>query len=70
MKPLIFNSGGWHIETPVDEGVQADLLVGFDRALTLRRVRYWDPEIGADYKFLTSVTDLEPGLITRLYLSR
>jgi IS4 transposase len=33
-------------------------------------VRYRDPETGTVYDFLTSVTDLEPGLIAALYLAR
>jgi hypothetical protein len=70
MKPLIFNAYGWNREVSVNEGVQADLLVGFDGAATLRIVRYRDPETGEEYEFLTSVTDLEPGLIALLYLTR
>jgi hypothetical protein len=70
MKPTVFNSHGWDQKKAVNDGVEADLLVGFDGAVTMRMVRYRDPETGTVYEFLTSVTDLEPGLIAMLYLAR
>jgi len=70
MKPLIYASYGWDAKKPLNEGIQADLSVGFDGAMTLRMIRYRDPESGVEYEFLTSVMDLEPGLIALLYLSR
>ena len=36
----------------------------------MRIIRYRDPESGVDYEFLTSVMDLEAGLIALLYLTR
>lgn len=38
--------------------------------MTVRIVRYMDPETGAEYEFQTSVDDLEPGVIALLYLTR
>lgn len=70
MKPTVFNRYGWDQKKAVNEGVEADLLVGFDGASLMRMVRYRDPETGTVYEFLTSVTDLEPGLIAMLYLTR
>ena len=70
MKPTIYSSYGWDRKNLVNEGVEADLSVGFDGATTMRIIRYRDPESGVNYEFLTSVMDLEPGLIALLYLSR
>ena len=70
MKPFIYGTRPIDAENPVNEGVTADLLVGFDGACTMRIVRYRDPESGAEYEFLTTVEDLAPGLIALLYLSR
>jgi hypothetical protein len=70
MKPTVYQAYSWNPKNSVNEGVQADLLVGFDGATLMRMVRYRDPETGSEYEFLTSVTDLEPGLIAALYLAR
>lgn len=70
MKPLIYNARGWDVGLAVNEGVLADLLVGFDNSCTMRLIRYRDPESGTEYEFLTSVTDLSPGLIALIYLLR
>lgn len=70
MKPFLYETCRIDAENPVNEGVTADLFVGFDGAGTMRIVRYRDPESGAEYEFLTTVEDLEPGLIALLYLSR
>ncbi len=70
MKPTVFNAYIWDQKKAINEGVEADLLVGFDGASMMRMVRYRDPETGTLYEFLTSVKDLEPGLIAMLYLAR
>lgn len=70
MKPTVYDRYGWDPGKSVNEGVEADLLVGFDGACTMRMVRYRDPETGTAYEFLTTVRDLEPGLIAVLYLTR
>lgn len=70
MKPVIYSAYAWNQADPVNEGVLADLLVGFNGAVTMRMIRYRDPETGAEYEFLTNVKDLEPGMIGLLYLAR
>ena len=70
MKPTVFNRYGWDQIKAVNEGVEADLLVGFEGTCMMRMVHYRDPETGTAYEFLTSVMDLEPGLIALLYLTR
>ena len=70
MKPSVYNHYGWDQKKAVNDGVEADMLVGFDGAVTMRMIRYRDPETGTIYEFLTSVRDLEPGLIALLYLTR
>lgn len=70
MKPVIYSAYHWNQADPVNEGMLADLLVGFDGAVTMRMIRYRDPETGAEYEFLTNVKDLEPGMIGLLYLAR
>jgi hypothetical protein len=70
MKPMIYSSSAWNTRKPINEGVRADLSVGFDGAMAMRLIRYRDPESAVDYEFLTSVMDLEPGLIALLYLAR
>lgn len=70
MKPTVYQAYSWDAKKPVNEGVQADLLVGFDGASLVRLIRYRDPETGTEYEFLTSVMDLAPGLIAALYLTR
>ena len=70
MKPTVYNRYGWDQKKAVNDGVEADLLVGFDGAVLMRMVRYRDPETGTVYEFLTSVKDLAPGLIAMLYLAR
>jgi hypothetical protein len=70
MKPTVYNRYGWDHKKAVNEGVEADMAVGFDGASVMRMVHYRDPESGTVYEFLTSVTDQEPGLIAMLYLTR
>lgn len=70
MKPIIYAERRIDRSNPVNEGVVADLLVGFDGGCTMRIVRYRDPETGAEYEFLTTVDDLAPGLIAVIYLLR
>lgn len=70
MDPIVYQAYGWDTKKPVNEGVRADLLVGFDGATMMRLIRYRDPETGTDYEFLSSVMDLPPGLIAALYLAR
>ncbi|MCK6499450.1 MAG: hypothetical protein L6Q38_08220 [Nitrospira sp.] len=70
MDPIVYSNLPWDPHASVNQGIQAHELVGFDGGGSMRRIRYIDPETGTSYEFLTSVPDLEPGLIALLYLLR
>lgn len=55
---------------PINNGVVADFSVGADNAVSMRLIVYVNPEDGKRYEFLTTNNDLEPGLISWLYLLR
>lgn len=59
-------------DDPVNTGVVSYETVGFAafRSAAMHRVVYRDPETGRVYRFLTTVSDLAPGLIALLYLLR
>ncbi len=54
----------------VNTGVTGDYCVGLNNAGTMRVIHYVNPEDGVEYKFITTIDDLEPGLIAWLYLKR
>jgi len=54
----------------INTGVVTDECVGPDNAVSMRLIVYRDPEDGKKYEFLTTIDDLEPGLIAWLYLMR
>ena len=70
MDPIVYSNLPWDFQSPINLGIEANELVGFDGGGTMRRIRYTDPETSTSYEFLTSVRDLEPGLIALLYLLR
>jgi hypothetical protein len=70
MRPIRYGAQPWQTQAPINLGVQADELVGFDGSICMRLVTYVDPETGERYEFLTTEMDLEPGLIAWLYLLR
>lgn len=70
MKPTRHLPLRWDRGHPANEGVMEDVVVEFDGGATMRLIRYRDPESGAEYEFLTTVSDLPPGLIALLYLLR
>ena len=70
MKPTVYAAQAWDKTAPVNGGVLADELVGFDGACLMRRVRYRDPETLQEYEFLTTERTLPPGLVALLYLLR
>lgn len=70
MDPIVYSSLPWDPQAPVNQGIAANERVGFDGGGIMRRIRYTDPETGTAYEFLTTVRDLEPGLIALLYLLR
>ncbi len=59
-------------DNPVNTGVIPYETVGFAafESAAMHRVVYRDPETGRVYRFLTTLSDLEPGLIALLYLLR
>lgn len=70
MDPIVYSDLPWDHSAPINQGIEAHELVGFDGGGIMRRIRYIDPETGTAYEFITSVPDLEPGLIALLYLLR
>jgi hypothetical protein len=54
----------------VNEGVIDFKLVGQDNAIAMNKITYRNPEDGEIYEFITTVDDLEPGLIAWLYFLR
>ena len=70
MDPIIYSNLPWDPQASINQGIEADERVGFDGGGLMRRIRYTDPETGTTYEFLTTVRDLEPGLIALLYLLR
>ena len=70
MKPLVYCGLPFDAADPVNQGVTAFEMVGFDNALNMRIIRYTDPETGTKYEFLTTDSDLPPGLIAFLYFLR
>lgn len=70
MKPIVWGDRPWDKADDINQGVLADETVSFDGRSRMRRIRYVDPESGQEYEFLTTVMDLEPGLIALLYLRR
>ena len=70
MNPTVLIHSRWDPAHPANEGVEADLVVQFPGGSLMRMIRYRDPETGAEYEFLTTVSDLAPGLIALIYLMR
>jgi len=63
--PRMFNS-----DLDINKGVIKDYTVGADNAVSMRLIVYLNSEDGKTYEFLTTIEDLEPGLIAWLYLLR
>lgn len=70
MNPTVLARSRWDPGHPANEGVEADLVVEFPGGSLMRMIRYRDPESGSEYEFLTTVSDLAPGLIALIYLMR
>lgn len=70
MKPERYSLLPWDTKDPVNVGIKAQWLVGFDGAVCMRMIDYVDPETNTEYQFLTTEDDLPPGLIAWLYLMR
>ncbi len=54
----------------INTGITGVYFVGLNNAGTMRVIHYTNPEDGVEYKFITTIDDLEPGLIAWLYLKR
>jgi hypothetical protein len=54
----------------INTGITGVYFAGLNNAGTMRVIHYVNPEDGAEYKFITTIDDLEPGLIAWLYLKR
>lgn len=61
---------GYDKKDPINAGVQSYELVGCSPGVTVHRVVYNCPLSGETYGFVTSLTDVAPGLIAYLYKSR
>lgn len=59
-------------DDPINAGILSFDLVGFaaHHSTTMHRIVYRDPETKHTYRFLTTATDLSPGLVAMLYLLR
>lgn len=69
MSPMIIAANPFDAADPVNRGVLSDEIAGYSCA-HLRRIRFRDPATGEEFIFLTSDTELRPGLIGLLYLLR
>lgn len=65
MAELYFDRKG-----PINAGVQRYELVGCSAGVTMQRVIYECPLSGETYSFVTSLTNIPPGLIAYLYKTR
>lgn len=61
---------GFDLNSSINAGVVADQLVGTDSGVMMRRVRYQCPDSGKVFHFVSSVMDVDPGLIAHLYKMR
>jgi len=70
MKPYVIGELEWDRQDPINAGVIADEYIGTSTQTMMRRVRYKCPATGKSFHFITSVMDIEPGLIAHLYKMR
>ena len=61
---------GFDLNSSINTGVVADELVGTDSGVMMRRVSYQCPDSDEVFHFVTSVLDVDPGLIAHLYKMR
>ena len=61
---------GFDLNSSINAGVLADEWVGTASGAMMRRVSYQCPDSGKVFHFVTSVMDVEPGLIAHLYKMR
>jgi hypothetical protein len=71
MKPLVTEELAWDRSNPINNGVLADEYIETTTVgVKMRRVRYQCPSSGKIFHFITSLMDVEPGLIAHLYKLR
>lgn len=61
---------GYDKKDPINAGVKSYELVGCSAGVTVHRVVYECPISGESYSFVTSLTNVPPGLIAYLYKTR
>jgi hypothetical protein len=70
MELMIMAELGYDKKDPINAGVQNYELVGCSAGVTVHRVVYKCPISGETYSFVTSLTNVPPGLIAYLYKTR
>jgi hypothetical protein len=70
MELMIMAELGYDKKDPINTGVQSYELVGCSAGVTMHRVVYKCPISGETYGFVTSLTNVPPGLIAYLYKTR
>ncbi len=70
MELMVMAELGYDKKDPINAGVQSYELVGCSAGVTVHRVVYKCPISGETYGFVTSLTNVPPGLIAYLYKTR
>jgi hypothetical protein len=70
MELIVMAELGYDKKDPINAGVQSYELVGCSAGVSMHRVVYNCPISGETYKFVTSLTNVAPGLIAYLYKTR
>ena len=70
MELMIMAELGYDTKDPINAGVQSYELVGCSAGVAMHRVVYKCPISGETYSFVTSLTNVPPGLIAYLYKTR
>lgn len=66
----VIGENQWDQNDSRNNGIESDQLVGPSNGHMMRRISYIDPVSGKDYKFITNVMNVPPGIIAFLYKSR
>jgi hypothetical protein len=70
MRLEVIGQNPWERADPRNPGVLADELVATSQGVYVRRVIYRCPISAEEYRYLTNVNDVPPGLIAHLYRAR
>jgi hypothetical protein len=60
----------WEKKDPVNAGIERDGILAEGPPTQIRLVVFRDPVTGEQYKFITNIMDLAPGVIAQLYRMR